>query len=176
MFGAFFEGDHVFFMKTTAVTKETSCRCMACNGSFPCELWRYPDLVPVPDAAALPVEVLLARTNPGLAEREQLKQQVNALGGDARFAAAYEQLEGMRPGELHAGLLKQLLEWGRLEDDQRTRLVQRVGTCACAWHFARQVARGFPGHTGCWSAFLAAAAVWSAFLWARWFAVCCGGP
>ena len=41
------------------------------------------------------------------AERIQRKEQVSALGGDARFAAAYEQLEGMRPGNLHAELLAQ---------------------------------------------------------------------
>ena len=62
--------------------------------------------------------------------------------------------------------LKQLLDWSRLEDEQRVGLVQRVGACSRAWQFARQVAPEFPGHAGCLSAFLAAIVVWSALLWA----------
>lgn len=160
-----FEADHVFFVKVAEASKETSSLCSVCGGSFACQLWRYPNLVPGSEAAGLPVETLLARTNPGLVERVQMKQQVIDLGGDDRFAVAYEQLEGMRPGELHAGLLKQLLDWGRLEDEHRVSLVCQVEACSRAWRLARQVAPGFPGHAGCLSAFLVALIIWSTFFW-----------
>jgi len=160
------EEDHVLFVKITEATKESSCLCRVCGSSFPCQLWRFPDLVPVQEAAALSLEDLLTRTNPGLTERVELKRQIITLGGDDRFTAAYEQLEGIRPGELQAGLLQQLLTWGRLKDEQRVSLVQQVGACARAWQLARQVAPGFPGHAGCLPAFLVAVVIWSAFLWA----------
>jgi hypothetical protein len=158
------QGDYVFFLKVAATTEKTSCTCQVCAGSFPCMLWCYPDLVPAQEASAVSVDDLLARTNPGLAERVQLKEQVSALGGDARFTTAYEQLDGMPAGELHAGLLKELLDWGRLKDEQRDRLVQRIGSCARAWQFAREMAPEFPGH-GCLPPLLAALVVWSALLW-----------
>jgi hypothetical protein len=160
------EEDRVLFVKVSGHTTETFCLCATCGIPFPCELWRYPDIVPAPEADPLSVEALVARTNPGLVERLQWKEQVGTLGGDNRFTAAYEQLDGMRPGELQAGLLKQLLDWGRLQDEQRDGLAQRVGTFARAWQFARQVAPGFPAHVGCLSGLLAALVVWSAFLWA----------
>jgi hypothetical protein len=168
-------GVRVLFVRLTSATRDTTCVCTACGGSFPCELWRYPCLVPAQEASALPVEDLLARTNPGLADRVQLKEQVSALGGDDRFAAAYEHLDGMRPGVLHSGLLKQLLDWGKLKDEQRTYLVERAETCARAWRLARRVAPGFPGHAGCLAAFLVALVFWTSFLWApipaTWLAV-----
>ena len=37
---------HVFFVKLAMDIKETSCLCRQCGNSFPCELWRYPVLVP----------------------------------------------------------------------------------------------------------------------------------
>jgi hypothetical protein len=160
------QGWRFFFLKKATVPKETSCLCGTCGISFPCELWRYPALLPAPEAAALAVKELLDRTNPLLAERLQLQEQVFALGGDSRFAAAYEQLEGLRSGELHALLLQHLLIWDCLGAEQRDRLVQRIGDCARAWLVARQVASGFPGHAGTPTAFLAALAVWSAFAWA----------
>jgi len=159
------QGLHVFFMKMTAATQETSCRCTVCSGLFPCELWRYPALVPVQEANALSVEALLSRTNPGLIERLQLNEQVAALGGDARFAIAYVQLEGMRPGALRAELLQHLLDWEILEEEHRERLAERIAAWSRAWTFARQVAPEFPGHAGCLLSFLSAAVIWSAFLW-----------
>ncbi len=155
---------HVCFVKMTT-SKETACLCGVCGGSFPCVLWRYPELVPVQEAKVLPAEGLLARTNPGLAERIQLKQHVIELGGDPRFAVAYEQLEGMRQGELHAELLKRLLDWDRLADEQREHLVRRIDAWAQAWQFARQVAASFPHQTGCLPASLVGLAIWSIFLW-----------
>jgi hypothetical protein len=160
------QGWRFFFVKKAATPKEISCLCGTCGMSFPCELWRYPALLPAAQADALAVKDLLEQTNPRLAERLQLQEQVYALGGDSRFAAAYEQLEGMRTGELHSLLLQHLLVWECLGEEQRGRLVQRIGDCARAWLVARQVAPGFPGHAGTPAAFLAALAVWSAFAWA----------
>ncbi len=163
---AVFQGRRFFLRKKSAVPKETTCLCGTCGISFPCELWRYPVLVPAADAAVLPADDLLTRTNPRLAERLQLQEQVSALGGDPRFATAYEQLEGMRAGELHSLLLQHLLMWDCLGEEQRARLVQRVGDCSRSWQVARQVAPGFPEQAGTLPAFLAALAVWSAFAWA----------
>ncbi len=160
------QGWRFFFVKKAADPKEISCVCGTCGTSFPCELWRYAMLLPAPQASALAVKDLLEQTNPRLAERLQLQEQVYSLGGDARFAAAYEQLEGMRPGELRSLLLQHLLVWDCLGEEQRARLVQRIGDCARAWLVARQVAPGFPEHAGTLPAFLAALAAWSAFAWA----------
>jgi hypothetical protein len=162
---AVWEVDYVVFARIHAVNKETTCQCPGCGGSFPGKVWCYREVVPVQEAVSLPVADLLARTNPNLAERIELKQQVSALGGDARFAAALEQLDGLRAGNMHAELLKMLLDWARLEEEQRVGLIQRVGECARAWHLARHVAPRFPGRS-CLSALLPALVVWSAFLWA----------
>jgi hypothetical protein len=159
-------GNYVFFMKTTAPIGENSCLCTVCLKAFPCEYWRYAGVVSIREAKALAVEELLARTNPGLAERLELKEHISALGCDARFAVAYEQLDGMRPGVLRSTWLKQLLDWDRLTVEQRTLLVEQIGAQSRAWQFARQVAPAFPGQTGCLTAALAALVVWSAFLWA----------
>jgi hypothetical protein len=160
------QGCYVFFVKLTAAARETSCRCSVCEASFPCELWRYRALVPAAEAARLSVEDLLARTNPGLTERVQWKQQVSDLGGDGRFAAAYEQLDGMRPGALQTMLRKQLLDWGQLDDEEREALARRIGACARGWQVARHVAPRFPCDAGSLYGLLAALPVWSAFLWA----------
>jgi hypothetical protein len=161
---AIWQVDYVLFVKTSVVNKDTSCLCPTCAGSFPCKLWCYPELATVKEAAALPLDDLLARTNPRLVERNQMRQQVRALGGDARFTAAFEQLDGMRPGEMQVELLKQLFDWCRLKDEQRDHLVQRVADCARAWQLLRQVGPWFPSH-GCLSAIGAGLVVWSAFLW-----------
>jgi hypothetical protein len=153
-------------MKTAAPIEENSCLCTACLKAFPCERWRYATAVPIREAKALPIEDLLPRTNPGLAERLQLEEQISALGGDACFGVAYGQLEGMRPGALRSGLLKQLLGWNGLTAEQRPVLGQQIGAHARAWQFARQIAPAFPDHAGCLPAALAALVVWSAFLWA----------
>ena len=69
-------------------TGETSCLCTVCLKAFPCEHWHYVALVSIREARALPVEDLLARTNPGLAERRELNEQISALGGDTEFAVS----------------------------------------------------------------------------------------
>lgn len=161
-----YRGSYVFFVKTAAATEESSGLCTACLKALPCERWRYSTVVPIPKAKALPIEDLLARTNPGLAERLQLREQIRALGGDAAFGSAYEQVEYLRPGALRSLLLKQLLGWEVLSAEQRTLLVQLIGTYARAWRFARQIAPAFPGQTGFRRGALVALAVWLAFLWA----------
>jgi hypothetical protein len=152
-------------MKTAAPTEESSSLCTACLKALPCQHWRYAAVVPIRKAKALPIEDLLARTNPGLAERLQLREQIRALGGDAAFGLAYEQAERLRPGALRSRFLKQLLGWNGLAVEQRTLLGQLIGAHARAWLFACQIAPAFPGQTGFRRAALAALAVWSAFLW-----------
>jgi hypothetical protein len=158
-------GNYVLFVKTTAPAGESSCLCTACLKAFPCERWRYTRLVPVGEAKTLAVEDLLQRTNPGLAERRQLNEQISALEGDCGFATAYQQLEGMRPGAMRSRLLKQLLHWATLAQQQRGLLGRQISAHARAWHFARQIGPTFPDHPGCLPAALAAPAVASVFLW-----------
>jgi hypothetical protein len=160
-----YRGSYVFFVKTAAPTEENSSLCTACLKALPCQRWRYAAVVPIRKAKALPMEALLTRTNPGLAERLQLRKQIRALGGDAAFGLAYEQVERLRHGVLRSSLLEQLLDWDRLGVEQRTSLRQSIGDHARAWQFACQIAPSFPRHAGWGWAALAALAVWSAFLW-----------
>ncbi|HEY7309168.1 MAG TPA: hypothetical protein VH643_07325 [Gemmataceae bacterium] len=160
-----YRGSYIFFIKTAVPTEERSRLCTACLQALPCEHWRYAAVVPIRKAKVLPIEDLLSRTNPGLAERLQLREQIRALGGDAAFGLAYEQVERLRPGALRSSFLKQLLGWNGLAVEQRTLLGQLIGSHARACQFACQIAPAFPGQTGCWRAALAAFAVWSAFLW-----------
>ncbi len=157
--------NHVFFVETTEPTRERSCFCTGCHKAFPSEHWRYAAVVPIWQAKVLPPDDLLARTNPGLAERLELKEQASALGCDARFAVAYEQLEQMRPGALRLGLLQQLLDWERLADEQRALLGQQIGARSHAWQLARQIAPAFPGHAGCLTVAATALIVGPALLW-----------
>ena len=160
-----YRGSYVLFLKMAAQAEESSGLCTACLQALPCERWRYAAFVPIRKAKALPIEDLLARTNPILAERLQLREQIRALGGDAAFGSAYEQVERLRPGALRSNLLKRLLGWDGLAAEQRTLLGQLIGAHARAWQFARQIAPSFPGQAGFGRAALAALAVWSAFLW-----------
>jgi hypothetical protein len=158
-------GNYVLFVKMTEPFREPSCLCTGCLKAFPCEdHWRYATVVPIQEAKALPVEVLLTRTNPVLAERIQFKEQVRALGGDSRFVAAYEHLEAIRPGALRSGLLRQLLDWDRLGEGQRALLGQQIAARARAWQFARQIAPGFRGPASCLTGAVAALVVGLAFL------------
>jgi hypothetical protein len=157
-------GDYVFFVKLPQALQESSCLCTGCLKAFPCVYWRYAAVVPIEEAKVLPLDDLMARTNPVMAERLQFKEQVHALGGDARFAVAYEHLEAMRPGALRSELLRHLLDWDRLGEEQRALLGQQIGARARAWHFARQMAPGFPAHTGCLTVAAAALVVGLAFL------------
>jgi hypothetical protein len=156
--------NYVFFLETSGLERESSCFCTGCHKAFPSEHWRYAAVLPIQEARNLPPEDLLARTNPGLADRFALKEQVSALGCDARFAVAYEQLEQLRPGALREGLLRQLLGWERLADEQRALLGQQIGDRSRGWQLARQIAPGFPPHPGCLPVAGVALIVGSAFL------------
>jgi hypothetical protein len=160
-----YRGSYVFFVKTAAPTEESSSLCTACLKVLPAERWRYAAVVSIRKAKALSIEGLLARTNPGLAERLQLREQIRALGGDAAFGLAYEQVERLRPGVLRSSLLKQLLGWHGLAVEQQTSLGQLIGDHSRAWQFACRIAPSFPSHAGFGRAALAALALWSAFLW-----------
>jgi hypothetical protein len=156
---------YVCFLETTGLERDKSCLCTGCHQAFPSEHWRYAAVLPIEEAKNLPPEDLLARTNPGLADRFALKEQVHALGCDARFAVAYEQLELLRPGALRQGLLQQLLGWERLPDVQRALLGEQIGGRSRAWQLARQLAPGFPRHAGCLPLAVAALLVGPALLW-----------
>jgi hypothetical protein len=158
-------GHYACYVKTTGPTIERSCLCTGCHKPFPGEHWRYAAVLPIGQARDLPPEELLVRTNPVLAERSQLKELVRALGGDARFAVAYEQLEQMRPGALRAGLLRQLLAWDRLPEEERASLAEQVAACAGAWQFSRQIAPAFPDYTTFLAAMVAALVMVPVFLW-----------
>jgi hypothetical protein len=158
-------GHYACFVKTTGPMIERSCLCTRCHKPFLSEHWRYVAVLPIAEAKALPSNDLLARTNPLLAERIQLKAVVRALGGDHRFAVAYEQLEQMRPGALRSGLLEQLLAWDRLPEKQRTFLAEQVAARARAWQFSRQIAPAFPDHSISLVAIVAAFIMGPVFLW-----------
>jgi hypothetical protein len=159
-------GNYVLFVKVMAVARESSCLCIGCLQAFPSEPWRYAGLVSLREAQALPVEEVLARTNPALAERLQLQEQICALGGDALFAAAYEQLDSLYPGALRLRLLQQLLQWNRLSPVQRAELGREIEATLRAWRFARGIAPAFPAQSGCLLVALPALAIWLAFVWA----------
>jgi hypothetical protein len=158
-------GYYAFFVRTPGPTIERSCLCTGCHKPFLGEHWRYAAVLPIGQASALPPEDLLARTNPVLVERSQLKELVSALGGDHRFAVAYEQIEQLRTGALRSGLLRQLLAWDRLPEEQRAFLAEQVATCARAWRFSRQIAPSFPDPTASMVAIVAALLMGPVFLW-----------
>jgi hypothetical protein len=143
-------GEYACFVKVAEPSRESSCMCTGCLKTFPGEpYWHYAAVVPIREAQRMELDSLLAKTNPVLADRIHFKQQIGDLGGDGRFAVAYEQLEGMRPGALRADLLRKLLGWHGLEEAQRAELGQHIGALARAWQFARQMAIGFPASAGC---------------------------
>ncbi len=158
-----YRGHFVLFVKTPAPLSETSCLCTACVKAFPCDPWRYAAPLPIQEAKTSQADDLLARTNPGLAERLQLKEQIGALGGDARFTTAYEHIEGMRPGTLRSKLLQQLLGWDKLAEEKRRPSGTAYRQPGRAWLFARQIAPGFPS-PGCLIPVLVAVAIWSTIL------------
>src|SRR3954470_1810033 len=158
-------GHYACFVKTTGPTVERSCLCTGCHKPFLGEHWRYAAVLPIGQARALPPEDLLAQTNPALAERSRLKGLVSALGGDHRFAVAYEQLEQLRPGALRSGLLRRLLAWDRLPEGERASLAEQVAACARAWRFGRQIAPAFPDPTASAAAIVAALVIGPVLLW-----------
>lgn len=158
-------GSHVLFMKMTSLTNESSCLCTECLTSFPCQRWRYTSVIPMAESRSIAIDELLHGTNPTLAERMELEEQIQELGGDTRFARAYEQLDGMRSGVLRSNLVKEVMAWNRLESEPRALLGEQITARARAFQFARQIAPGFPSGVGCLSSGLTALTVWSTFLW-----------
>ncbi|MBS0264759.1 MAG: hypothetical protein JSS02_22685 [Planctomycetes bacterium] len=97
---------------------------------------------------------LLKKTNPILADRIRFKEQIGELGGDQRFAVAYEHVEGMLPGELRSKLSQKLLDWPRFSETQREQLGDDIGVLSRAWEFTRQLSVGFPKSSGSLSFFM----------------------
>jgi hypothetical protein len=117
-------------------------------------------VVALREAKDLGIEELLTRTNPMLAERVRMNEVIAALGGDARFAQAHQQLEEMHAGKLRSRLLEELLTWARLGEEVRTALAQQIADRARAWKFALHIAPGFPSHVGYLPAIVAGLVVW----------------
>jgi hypothetical protein len=159
-------GNYIFFLKASAPTRERSCMCTGCLKTFPSEHWRYLGLVSIREGKSLPIDELMARTNPAQVERSQLKEQISALGGDAGFAIAYERLDGMWPGVMRSQLLGQLLKWSQLSGDDRAELGREIDARARASDLVRRIAPAFPTNSGCLVVTLPALLIWSAFLWA----------
>lgn len=151
------QGNYILFVKLAEPLRETSCLCTACHKTFPGKpQWHYAEVVPIRVACNMPLDDLLTKTNPILADRIHFNKQIRELGGDDRFAVAYEQIEGMRPGALRSDLFRKLLDWQQLGDAQQTEISQRIGTLSRAWQFARHMAVGFPTSAGCLTYVIAA--------------------
>lgn len=131
--------------------------CADCLKPFPGKPhWSYAEVVPIRDARAMDLNDLLTKTNPILADRIHFKQKIREMDGDERFAVAFENVEGMRPGRLHSKLLESLLEWSRLNESQRDELHKHIGALFRAWQFARHMAIGFPTSSGSVTYFMSA--------------------
>ena len=143
------QGSYVCFVKIADPLRESSCMCTDCLKPFPGKpRWSYAAVVPIRDALGMGLDDLLTKTNPILGDRIRFKQQIRELGADERFAVAYENVEGMRPGRLRSNLLGSLLDWSRLSETQRDELEKDIGALSRAWQFARQMAIGFPTSSG----------------------------
>lgn len=141
--------NYAFFAKMAELPQESSCMCTDCLKTFPGkEPWRYAAVVPIREARKMQLNDLLVQTNPVLADRIQFKEQIRDLGGDDRFATAYEHVEGLRPGPLRSDLLHKLLDWLQLPEPRQAELGRQIGALARAWPFTRQRALGFPGSAG----------------------------
>ncbi len=151
------QGHYICFAKITDPLRQSSCLCTDCLTPFPGKpRWNYAEVVPLRDARGMDLNELLTKTNPILADRIRLKETIGELGGDKRFAVAYENVEGMRPGKLHSDLLQKLLEWPQLSESQRDDLEEQIGSLSRAWRFASQMAIGFPKSSGSPTFFMSA--------------------
>lgn len=151
------QGNYLCFIKISELLRESSCLCTECLKPFAGKpYWSYAEVVPIRDARQMKLDDLLTKTNPTLADRSHFKEQIESLGGDEHFAAAYENVEGMRPGKLRSRLSQDLMDWPRLDERQREDLQQQIGTLSRAWQFARQMSVGFPTSSGHLSFFLSA--------------------
>lgn len=142
-------GNYVCFVKMAELSRESSCMCTGCLKTFSGKPnWSYAGVVPIRDASSMELDDLLTKTNPILADRIHFKEQIRELGGDDRFAVAFDNVDGMRPGRLRSELLRKLVDWPRMDETERTELSQHIGALAQAWKFARQLAFGFPVSSG----------------------------
>ena len=154
------QGHYVCYVKVADPLRESSCMCTDCLKPFPAKPhWSYAAVVPIADARSMALDDLLAKTNPILADRVRFKQQIRELGGDERFAIAYDSVEGMQPGWLRSDLQKNLLNWPRMSETQREELRDRVAAMSSAWQFARQLAIGFPSTSGTLTFFMSVLAI-----------------
>lgn len=160
------QGVHVYFITLAEQVTAAECLCSACGGRFRCELWRYNDFVPATEAHAIPLEVLLERTNPALMERLAWAHQQKQFASDARFTTTLESVEQLNQGRLRTEWLDQLKRWDQLAEVQRTNLAQISRETAEALRFARSMAGQLSSAVGCLPASLACLTVWSAFFWA----------
>ena len=123
--------------------------CTGCLKTFPGKPnWSYAGVVPIREASSMELDDLLTKTNPILADRIHFKSQIRELGGDDRFAVAFDDVDGMRPGRLRSDLLRKLVDWPRMSETQRIELASHIGGLSRAWKFARQMAFGFPVSSG----------------------------
>lgn len=143
------QGNYIFFAKVAEMAKESSCLCTECHKPFPGKpYWSYAEIVPVRDARDMKLDDLLAKTNPILEDRIRFREQIQELGGDHRYAVAYDNIEGMRNGWLRLNFLKKLRDWSQLEEAQRNELDQQIGAMSRAWKFARHMGHVFPTSSG----------------------------
>lgn len=143
------QGHYICFAKIADPMRQSSCLCTDCLKPFPGKPhWSYAEVVPLRDAGAMDLNDLLTKTNPILADRIRLKETIRELGGDERFAVAYENVDGMRPGNLRSDLLRNLLNWPQLSQLQRDELEVQIWSLSRAWQFARQMAIKFPKSSG----------------------------
>lgn len=150
----------ILFVKTASSARDNSGFCTECHKAFHCDPWRYVGVVALKEAKGLGIEELLTRTHPILAERVRMKELIAALGGDARFAEAHQQLEEMHSGELRSRLLEELHKWERLGEEARAALAQQIADRARAWKLALHLAPGFPSQVGCLPGIVAGLVVW----------------
>jgi hypothetical protein len=152
-------GNYVCFVRLAEPARESSCLCTGCLKTFQGQPhWHYAAVVPIREAHRMGLESLLAKTNPVLADRIHFQEQIRDMGGDDRFAVAYEHLEAIRPGALRLDLLQKLLDWHQLKEEQRAELTQHIGALARAWQFAREMAIRFPSSAN-WLPYVMAAIV-----------------
>jgi cytochrome c biogenesis DsbD-like protein len=160
------QGLHVYFITLAETATDAGCRCGACGGQFRRELWQFKEFVPPVEAHTLPLEVLLQRTNPLLAERLEWKRVQEEFAADPLFLPALQSAEQLRLGPLRTRLMKELRQWDRLEEKRRTDLAHTAHEAARALRFLQSRAGQLPGSAGCLWGLLVCVSVWSAFLWA----------
>ena len=158
------EGVHLFFVPLAAGVTKAACTCGLCGCQFPCESWRYKEMVPAPEARSLEIERLLERTNPALRENRELSRRLERFADDPRFQAALQSLDELRPGALSTKLRADLLRWDGLDEGRREELVRVVDESARTMRFARSISPRIPSSAGCLIALVACLAVWTACL------------